>query len=156
MSSKARPLSFTTARCRALVANIDHIVIGPNGVWVIDAKRYEGEVELRDVGGWFRTDLRLFVNNRDQTKLSAGLEKQHDVVRAVLDDMLQVTMPITRCLCFVEATWPLIGAKPFVINDVVVTWPAKLVEQILGPGPVTPPVIDAIAQHVSTRLRSAG
>ena len=137
-------------------ANIDHIVIGPNGVWVIDAKRYEGDVELRDVGGWFRTDLRLFVNHRDQTKLTAGLTKQHDVVRAVLDDMLQVTMPIKRCLCFVEATWPLIGAKSFVINDVTVTWPAKLVEQLLEPGLVTPPVIDAIAQHVSQRLRSAG
>ena len=108
------------------------------------------------MGGWFRTDLRLFVNNRGQTKLSAGLAKQHDVVRAVLDDMLQVTMSITRCLCFVEATWPLIGANPFVINEVAVTWPAKLVEQILEPGPVTPPVVHAIAQHVSTRLRSAG
>jgi hypothetical protein len=93
---------------------------------------------------------------RGLTKLSTGLEKQHDVVRAALDDMLQVTMPIKRCLCFVEATWPLIGAKPFVINDVTVTWPAKLVEQILEPGPVTPPVIDAIAQHISQRLRSAG
>ena len=92
-------------------ANIDHIVIGPNGVWVIDAKRYDGDVELRDVGGWRRTDLRLYVNNRDQTKLTAGLDKQHDAVRAVLDDMLQVTMPIKRCLCFVKATWPLIGAQ---------------------------------------------
>jgi hypothetical protein len=137
-------------------ANIDHIVIGPNGVWVIDAKRCEGEVELRDVAGWFHTDLRLFVNNRDRTKLSTGLEKQHVVVRAALDDMLQVTMPIKRCLCFVEATWPLIGAKPFVINDVTVTWPAKLVEQILAPGPVTPPVIDAIASTLSQRLRSGG
>ncbi len=135
-------------------ANIDHIVIGPNGVWVIDAKRFDGEVELRDVGGRRRTDLRLYVNNRDQTKLTAGLDKQHDAVRAVLDDMLQVTMPIERCLCFVKATWPLIGAKPFTINGVTVTWPAKVVEQILQPGPVTPNVIEALAVQLSTQLRA--
>jgi hypothetical protein len=39
--------------------NIDHLAIAPSGVWIIDAKKYQGKVEQRDVGGWFKTDLRL-------------------------------------------------------------------------------------------------
>lgn len=30
-------------------ANIDHIVVAANGVWIVDAKRYKGKVEKRDV-----------------------------------------------------------------------------------------------------------
>jgi hypothetical protein len=53
--------------------NIDHLVIAPSGIWIVDAKNYNGKVEVRDCGGWFSTDLRLHVNNRDQTKLVDGL-----------------------------------------------------------------------------------
>jgi hypothetical protein len=34
-------------------ANIDHFVIGPAGVFVIDAKRYEGQIHIRGVDGEF-------------------------------------------------------------------------------------------------------
>jgi Nuclease-related domain len=34
-------------------ANIDLFVIGPAGVFVIDAKRYEGQICIRDVDGEF-------------------------------------------------------------------------------------------------------
>lgn len=30
--------------------NIDHLAIAPSGVWIIDAKKYKGKVEKRDVG----------------------------------------------------------------------------------------------------------
>ena len=53
--------------------NIDHIAVGPNGIWVIDAKHYKGAVARRDVGGFFREDLRLYVGGRDQTKLVTGV-----------------------------------------------------------------------------------
>jgi len=36
-------------------ANIDHLAVAPNGLWVINAKRYRGEVTRRDVSGWFST-----------------------------------------------------------------------------------------------------
>jgi hypothetical protein len=56
-------------------ANIDHIVIGPAGVFVIDAKRYSGKVERRDKGFLFRTDWRLYVGGRDQSKLVKGMPR---------------------------------------------------------------------------------
>jgi hypothetical protein len=39
-------------------AKIDHLVVAPSGVWVIDSKHYDGRIECRDVGGWFRRDER--------------------------------------------------------------------------------------------------
>ena len=30
--------------------NIDHIVVGPAGVFVIDAKNYQGKIEVRNRG----------------------------------------------------------------------------------------------------------
>jgi hypothetical protein len=54
--------------------NIDHIVVAPSGVYVVDAKRYRGRVELRDVSGLFsRADPRLFVGGRDQPKLAYAM-----------------------------------------------------------------------------------
>src|SRR4029077_12190747 len=58
-------------------ANIDHIVVGPAGVFVVDAKNYKGRVERRARGGFFSTDYRLFVGGRDNTALIAGMTKRH-------------------------------------------------------------------------------
>ena len=41
--------------------HIDHIVIAPSGVWVVDTNEYDGRVERRDIGGWFKMDERLYV-----------------------------------------------------------------------------------------------
>lgn len=42
-------------RIRGAQTNIDHIVIGPTGIWVIDAKRYVGKrPALREGGGIIR------------------------------------------------------------------------------------------------------
>jgi hypothetical protein len=57
-------------------ANIDHLVVAASGIWIIDAKSYKGKVEQRDVGKWLKTDYRLYVNGRDQTKLVGGLARQ--------------------------------------------------------------------------------
>lgn len=98
-------------------ANIDHIVVAPSGVWVIDTKNYSGPIELRDVGGWFRTDLRLYVGNRDRTKLVAAMARQLDVVRHALGDN---TAPLRAVLCFSRDDWKPF-AKPVLIHDVIVS-----------------------------------
>jgi hypothetical protein len=53
-------------------------------VWVIDAKRYQGQVARKDVGGWFSTEMRLYVGRRNCTKLVEAMAKQVDAVRTVL------------------------------------------------------------------------
>lgn len=86
-------------------ANIDHIVITPAGVWVIDAKRYRGRPELRVEGGLLRPRVEtLLVGRRDCTDLVDGVLKQVELVREVAEGV-----PITGVLCFVEADWPFMG-----------------------------------------------
>lgn len=54
-------------------ANIDHIAITRSGtVWAIDAKNYSGKVQRIDKGGWFSTDVRLYVGRRDCNEARAG------------------------------------------------------------------------------------
>jgi hypothetical protein len=89
--------------------NIDHIVVAPSGVYVVDAKRYRGRVEVRDVSGLFsRADLRLFVGGRDRSKLAHAMDWQVEAVRAGMGGREDV--PITPVLCFIDAEWPLFGA----------------------------------------------
>lgn len=67
-------------------ANIDHIAVGPAGVFVLDAKRYKGRRPDRQVsGGMFRPRVeRLVVGGRDRTNLRDGIGRQVDQVRTAL------------------------------------------------------------------------
>lgn len=128
--------------------NIDHLAVAASGVWIIDAKKYKGKVEKRDVGGWFKTDIRLFVGGRDRTKAVDGLQWQIDAVRAVLGE----EVPVNPALSFVGAEWPIFFAKPFQLRGVWVSWPAKLAELVLDDGPLSPGDIDRIARLLSGEL----
>ncbi len=131
--------------------NIDHIAIAASGVWVIDAKNYRGLVERRDVGGWLKTDHRLYVGRRDRTKLTGGLGWQVDAVRSTLNGD---EVPIHACLCFVDAEWRL-WSKPFELNGVCVTWGKKLAEMIAEPGPLTPKDVTRVAERLAGVLTPA-
>jgi hypothetical protein len=134
-------------------ANIDHVAVTPGGVWVIDAKRYTGQVTRRDVGGWFSTDLRLYVGRRDCTKLVAAMAKQVAAVRAALGDEW-ADVPVRPVLCFVDAEWGWFP-KVFELDGVVVAWPKATRELLARPGPCTPDRIDALAARLAATLRPA-
>jgi hypothetical protein len=58
-------------------ANIDHLAVTPNGVFVIDAKRYDGRPALVVEGGLIRPRVeKLMVAGRDRSKLVDGVLKQ--------------------------------------------------------------------------------
>ena len=118
-------------------ANIDHIAVGPTGVYVIDAKRYKRRPSLRIEGGLVRPRVeKLLVGSRDCTRLVDGMHKQVALVRSALDAATLADVPVHGTLCFVEADWPLIGGS-FVIAAVAVLWPRKLAERLVAPGPTT-------------------
>lgn len=133
-------------------ANIDHIAIGPSGVFVIDAKKYTGQVEARDVGGLFRTDERLYVNNRDRTKLVDGILRQVDVVRTALcPDFADVE--VQGVLCFVGCEWGwLMRTKR--IKGVTALWPTALPDHVSVVGSLSDQVT-AIADRLRSELRPA-
>ncbi|MDP9442696.1 MAG: NERD domain-containing protein [Actinomycetota bacterium] len=117
-------------------ANIDHIAVTPAGVWVIDAKRYSGQVAKRDGGGWFSTDLRLYVGRRDCTKLIGVMAKQVTAVRAALGDQW-AEVPVRPVLCFVDGEWGFFS-RSFELDGVLVAWPKATRELLTRPGPYTP------------------
>ena len=89
--------------------NIDHIVVAPAGVFVVDAKDWEGVINVRNVGGWLKTDLRLYVGRRDATALAEGLGWQVDpVAAAILASGMDPLPHVTPVLCFVGGSWPLL------------------------------------------------
>jgi hypothetical protein len=130
-------------------ANIDHLVIAAGGVWIVDAKRYSGKLEKRDVGGFFRTDVRLYVGGRDRTKVVHGLGWQVDAVRRALDGD---EVPIQPALCFVGAEWAFL-ATPFRLDDVLIAWPTKLAELIRGAEQrLSPDDVERVARRLAERL----
>ena len=48
--------------------NLDHLVIAPSGIWLIDARRDAGEVECRSTGVFGSGEPGLFVDGRNQTR----------------------------------------------------------------------------------------
>lgn len=90
--------------------NIDHIVVAPAGVFVVDAKRYEGVIRIRDRGGLFARDERLYVGSRDCSALATNMGWQVSAIAQALGaagiDLDAV--PVTPVLCFVDGEWPLL------------------------------------------------
>lgn len=116
-------------------ANIDHLVVCPSGVFVVDAKRYrDARPELRVEGGLLRPRQEfLCVGGRDRTRLVESMHRQLDLVRAALAD--QPDVPVRGVLCFVDADWPLIGGS-FTVEGVSVMWPRKLKARLAETGPL--------------------
>lgn len=130
-------------------ANIDHIVVGGAGVFVIDTKKYSGCLEVREKGSMFRSDERLFVAGRDRTSLLDGVRRQVDDVRAVLGDGWShvVVRPV---LCFVGCEWTRLKEKN--LDGVAVVWPKALPKLVSTDGPHWAPAAD-IAAHLRRSLK---
>ena len=118
-------------------ANIDHIAVGPAGVYVIDAKRYaNAQIRVRRVGGLFtRRRDELLVRGRVRNNLVAGVEKQVAVVRAALDAGGRGDVPVTGVLCFVDGLFPLFGRLRVGTTHVVP--PRGLIKLVTTRGPLT-------------------
>ncbi len=138
-------------------ANIDHIAVTRSGaIWAIDAKNYSGKVQKVDKGGWFSTDLRLYVGRRDCTKLVHGMAKQVDAIRAALGDAIlsEFSISVRAALCFVDAEWSLF-AKPFDLGGVWIGWPKALDGHLCAEGGLAPEHLATLASHVADALPPA-
>ena len=137
-------------------ANIDHLVICPSGVFVIDAKRYQGRPQLRVEGGILRPRIEsLLVGRRNCEKILAGVLKQVDLVRAALDSAAgEDEVRVRGMLCFVEADWPLIGGA-FSTRGVDVLWPKKAGSLIAQDGPLTQAVTEALHRSLAAAFPPA-
>jgi hypothetical protein len=138
-------------------ANIDHLVISQAGVFVVDTKHYKGRVEQRDVGGWFTTDLRLYVDGHDRTKLVAGTKPQVEAVRRALADREEWRdMPVTVALLFMsDDNWSLLNIKPLRFGEVYALWGKALGKLIQSGGPTRTIDIPALERALAAALPPA-
>lgn len=137
-------------------ANIDHLAITPSGVYVVDAKRYQGKrPTLRVEGGFLRPRTqKLMVGSSNRTSLVAGVHKQVGLVRDTLATHDLTTVPVHGVLCFVDGDWPLFGGD-FTIDGVYVTWPKKLVQRLRAPGPTSTADVEHVAAVLAGSFPSA-
>ena len=132
-------------------ANIDHIAVAPSGVYVIDAKKYQGRPQLKIEGGFLRPPVeKLLVGTRDCTKLVDGVLKQVDIVRGIVG----ADSPIHGVLCFVEADWPLIGGS-FTTRGVEALWPRRLYPKLKADGPLRSETVAEIHECLASSLPPA-
>lgn len=104
--------------------NIDHLVIAPGGLFVVDAKRCDGSLRIRDKGGFFSTDERLYVGGRDCSRLADNMGWQVKAVETLLESV-DHKVAVTPVLCFIGATWPLLF-PPDTYRDVRLEDPRSL------------------------------
>ena len=110
LASVAEVRVLNDRRVHGTRGNIDHIVVAPGGVFIVDAKEYRGQVHIVDRGGLFRSDPRLCVGRRDCSQLADNMTWQVDAVVTFLKSVDLGDTPVTAALCFVRAEWPLFSA----------------------------------------------
>jgi hypothetical protein len=128
-------------------ANIDHIVVGPSGVWTVDAKHYRGRLETR------RRDAELWVGGRNRSKLLDQADQQRAVVHRCLVAAGLGSVPVRPALCFVGAEWPLL--RPSSARGVALLSPRRLGPLRATDGPMPPHVVRQVADVLRGRLQPA-
>lgn len=134
-------------------ANIDHIVVGASGIFVVDAKRYkDASINIRRTGG-FLSPVReqLMVGGRDKTKLVEAMAWQVDVVRAALsDDSGLSNIPVAPALCFLDGQFPLWGTLR--IGGVDIKGLRGIAKLVTQDGPLDANVREQVARHLAQGL----
>ena len=130
-------------------ANIDHVAVAANGVWVVDAKTHRGRLEVRRTGGILRpVTERLSIRGRDQTALVEGVQRQVDAVRRVLTEA-GADVPVRGVLCFVGTELPWLDES---IGGVPLRGRRGLAKLLKRPGPLTAEAREALARVLEERF----
>lgn len=146
--SNSRILVLHDRRIPRSNANIDHIVVAPAGVWVIDAKRWQGRVSCYRTKGSRPPHSRLRVGRRDGTEAVEGVYRQLTHVAKVLENPPFEGVTLRGAICFVDAEWAR-PATPFVVDGVLIAWDAVLQNQLVASGPITPMVARVLHHHLA-------
>lgn len=88
------------------------------------------------MGRWFKTDLRLYVDGRDRTKLVQAMKTQVNAVHLVLADHEEWReVAVTPALLFMsDDNWSLLDRRPLRFGEVYVLWGKALGKLIRAKG----------------------
>lgn len=145
---------LTDRQLPATSSNIDHVVVAPSGVWVIDSKNWEGKIEYKFESSK-SSRMRLLVGGEDRTYKVDAIYRQVIPIAQIIGDM---SVPIHPAMAFVNSEWSLsslprlLMKKPYKHGEVWISPPRILINQINKPGLLGKPVIDQLAQLLDASL----
>lgn len=132
--------------------NIDHIAIAPAGVFVLDAKYYQGLIKVVDKGSMLRSDWRLTVGGRNKSGLAENMGWQlKAVTNALVDAGVDPLPPVTAVLCFVDASFPILG-RPKSFEGVRIESDRSIVKVLGEPVVLTSNAIERLSLQLAERL----
>ena len=138
-------------------ANIDHVVVASSGVWIIDSKKWTGEIRYRSPG-FPSTDPRryLTVDGKDRTSNIAKIYRLVIPVARVIGD---TKVPVRPVLAFVEATWGVKeslhfrrGKGPYEHEGVLISGGHSFIELINAGGPLAPEAVESLWRRLDAAM----
>lgn len=135
-------------RPRGSSANIDHIAVGPAGIYVIDTKTFSrGRVSVERRGPlWDRRPARLYVGGRDRSSVVDGIGWQVQAVQRGLWGVPEAAGVPIRPMVVIVGAGPGFLTRPSEVGGVWVGRPRESVRVLEQPGPLTPGAREAIAR----------
>lgn len=139
-------------------ANIDHVVISPTGVWIIDSKHWKGLIQVKTTGGFLSATQKLFVDGRDESALTEKIYSQVIPIANVLGDR---SIPIHPALIFIDGDWGagitlrVLQHRPYEMLGVMVGWPKAVIAKISESGPLPQEEVVRIATLLDRSLPPA-
>lgn len=128
--------------------NIDHLVLSPAGVFLVDTKNYHGRLRVRDNGWPFGNETRLYIGRRDCSHLADNMTWQVRAVQALLTSV-GAPYSVTPVLCFLNVDWPLVS-PPDSYRGVRLEGPRSIQRLISGWPVIDPTVIPRLAGTMAT------
>jgi hypothetical protein len=149
-SSRGSAIVLHDRRMPSGYGNIDHLVIAPSGVFVIDAKNVRGKVQISAplIG-----KAKLKIGGYNRTKLVDGLDRQVAAVRGVLTEAGRSEVPIQGVLCFLQADLPLLGTSK--MRGHLLLSRRALTKRLNRDGPLDQTSLDVLARTLAHTLPPA-
>ena len=127
---------------------IDHLAVGPGGVYVIDARLSARTDRHRTAVGTPRDERRLLIGSHDQIKVVAKMRNQVTAIRRVL---WETPIPVTAALCFVDAQ-PFLPDRPYILDGIWIGWADALPHLVGRPGLLDGEAMRETAELLDHRL----
>jgi len=136
-------------------SNIDHIVVAPSGVWIIDSKNWRGKIQYKSATR-MGMSRRLLVDGKDRTSAVEAIFNQVIPVAQIIGDK---SVPIKPALVFIEGDWSdisatrLLAGRPHQYLTVWIAWPKAIWKKINEPGPLDADSVKRIGAALDAALR---
>jgi hypothetical protein len=141
-------------RIPGTTSNVDHIVVVPSGVWVIDSKLWQGRIECKPLK-LTSLDFHLLVKGKDRTR---EVEKFYELVIPVAQIVGDKSVPIEAAFCFINGDWSFTDlirqrkGKPDQHLDVWLASRVALSKMLVKSGPLTSERIAELATLLNEKL----